>query len=83
MADRFGHGPQAPVRCAFRTRLQRLADRFGDLVVADLTWRARTRLVVKAVQASDGETVAPHACGMGANAELGGDVLVGQAVRGG
>jgi hypothetical protein len=40
------HRPQAPVRRALRAGLQRLADRGGDLIVTDLTWRARTRLVV-------------------------------------
>ena len=46
------HRPQAPVRRSLRARLQRLADRVGDLIVADLPRRARTRLVVEPVQPS-------------------------------
>src|SRR5690606_31848962 len=41
MADLLGHAPQAPVRTALGTRLERLADRRSDLVVADFARRAR------------------------------------------
>ena len=40
------------MRCAPRRRLERLANDFGDLVVADLPRRAGTRLVEKAINNS-------------------------------
>src|SRR5215472_5359556 len=49
MANLPGHGPQAPVRRTFRERLQRLADRGCDLVVANLARRARSRLVIETI----------------------------------
>ena len=51
VADRRGHGAQAPVRGARGPRLKRPPDRVGDHVIADPARRARARLVVKAVQA--------------------------------
>ena len=67
--------------CPFGARFQRLADRRGDLVVADLTRRARARLVVKPVQAIAGEPPAPHTRGVRANVEFGRDLLIIQAIR--
>ena len=81
MAHGFGHGPQAPVGRAFRPCLQRVAEGGGDLVVADLTRRAGTRLVVKPVQAVAREALAPNAYRVGANLELGRDFFVGQPAR--
>jgi hypothetical protein len=52
-----------------------------DLVVADLTRRARARLVVKPVHAIAGEPPAPHTCGVRANVEFGCDLIIGQPVR--
>ena len=61
VADRRGHGAQAPVRGSRRSRLQRPPDGVGDCVITDPARRARARLVVKAVQAVHGEPLAPLA----------------------
>jgi hypothetical protein len=50
VTDRFGHRTQRPVRRAVRRCLQGPADRIGDLVVADLAWRAGPWLVKQPVQ---------------------------------
>jgi hypothetical protein len=83
MAHSRRHSPQAPLRGALGSGLQRLADGGGDLVIADLTWRAGTRLIIQPVHPRTGEAVAPLAGGVGADIELGRDLLVGQpACRG-
>ena len=81
VADLLGHGPQAPVRGAFGKRLQRLADRRGDGVVADLARRPGAGLVVEAVHAAPGKAIAPGAGGRRANPHLGGHFLVVEAAR--
>src|SRR5215218_10317414 len=70
VADLLGHAPQAPMRRAFRKRLQRLADRGGDLVVADLPRCARARLVVKTLHPALREAIAPRADGCGTDADF-------------
>ena len=44
-ARRLGHRARAPVRCGGRHGLQGCRHHLGDLVIADLAWRARARLV--------------------------------------
>ena len=81
MANGLGHGPQAPVRCTLGARLQRLADGVGNLVIADLTWRTGTRLVVQPIHTFAGKPPTPHADGMSTNVKLGCDLLVAQPIR--
>src|SRR5262245_7786308 len=81
MTHRLRHGPQAPVRRTFGPRLQRLSDGGSDLVVTDLTRRARTRLVIQPVHAVTGEPIAPQAGRVSADIQLGRDLLVGQPAR--
>lgn len=42
-----------------RARLQRSADRLGDLVITNLAWCARSRLVIKSVKPIPGKALAP------------------------
>src|SRR5512143_393327 len=54
-----GHAAQAPMRGPGRARLQRSADRLGDLVITNLAWCARSRLVIKSVKPIPGKALAP------------------------
>ena len=60
-ANRRRHSPQAPVRFTGWPRLQRPADRVGDLIVADLPGCTRPRLVVEPIQPQPSEALAPFA----------------------
>ena len=76
MADLLGHGPQAPMRRAFRTRFQRLADCGRDLIVTDLARRTRTRLVVETIHPALREAIAPCAGRCGTDTHLARNLLV-------
>ena len=68
------------MRAAARARLQGLADRARDLVVADRAGRPGARLVVKAVKATVCEAVAPRPGGRRADPDLGRNRLVVEPV---
>jgi hypothetical protein len=72
----FGHRAQAPVGRARRRRLERLTDDLGDLVIADPTRRAGTRLVVNTIHAQLREPPPPFAHRVRGRAEANADVLV-------
>ena len=76
VADLLAHRPQAPVRCAFWARFQRLADHGGDFVVANLARRARTRLVVETIHSALRKAIAPRANCCGTDTHLVRDLLV-------
>src|SRR5512143_3873303 len=59
VANCLGHAAQAPMRGPGRARLQRSADRLGDLVITNLAWCARSRLVIKSVKPIPGKALAP------------------------
>jgi hypothetical protein len=81
MSDLFGHAPEAPVRAAPRFRLQRLADRARDFVVANLTRCAGPRFVVQTVHPAFGKALAPSTDGRSADTDLGCDLLVVEPAR--
>ena len=64
------------MRRAPRRRPERLANDFGDVVIANLARRARTRLVEKAVNPALGEPPPPFAYRVGGCAEAQADVSV-------
>jgi hypothetical protein len=67
------------MRRALRHRLERLANDFGDVVIANLARRARTRLVEKAIAAMLGESAAPFAQPCRGRADAQADVSVFRA----
>jgi hypothetical protein len=81
VSDLSGHGPQAPVRRAFRARFQSLADQARNLVVANRPRCAGPRLVEKPIYALLSEAIAPGADRHRANADLGGYFLVVEPTR--
>ncbi len=76
------HGAQAPVRRVPRRRLQCPANDFGDLVVADLPRRARSRLVHQPVSAMLRKSLAPLADSIGRCVHPQRDAFVLQPLRG-
>src|ERR1700734_3038479 len=81
MSDGFGHGTQRPMRSVRWRRLQRDADRFGDLIISDLARRAGARFVIKTVKAIGGEPPTPFADRILAGFHLFANCLVLDAVR--
>ena len=69
------------MRRPFGKRLQRLAYRARDLVIADLPGRARARLVVKPIHAVRGKAIAPCAGRRCTDADLGGNRFVVEPAR--
>ncbi|WP_291846847.1 hypothetical protein [Bradyrhizobium sp.] len=57
MSDLLSHAPEAPVGATLWWRLQRLADHARDFVVANLTPRAKPRLVVENVHTAFGKAM--------------------------
>jgi hypothetical protein len=67
------------MRRAPRRRLERLANDFGDVVIANLARRARTRLVEKTVNPALGEPPPPFAHRVGGCVDAQADVSVFRA----
>ena len=66
------------MRRSLRSRLQRLLNGSGDLIIAELTRRTRSWLVVEAIHVSLCKAIAPD--GVCANAQLLGNLLVLQTI---
>ena len=81
-SDRARHRAQAPMRRIPRRRIQRQANRLGDLVIADPARRAGARLVEEAIEAMLGEPAPPFAHRVGGCVDAQADVLVLRAFRG-
>jgi hypothetical protein len=60
----LGEVSRAPMRCAFRRRLQRPDDRSLDVVIANRTWRARARLIDQPLESTLRESSTPFSDGM-------------------
>jgi hypothetical protein len=72
----LGHLTGAPVRLSARRRFQRADDNLRDLLVGDLAWRARSRLVEQAVETMCDKSPSPFADRRLSHAQLLGDDLV-------
>jgi hypothetical protein len=68
------HRAQAPMRRTPRRRIQRQANRLGDLVIADPARRAGARLVEEAIEAMLGEPAPPFAHRVGGCVDAQADV---------